>query len=162
MSFDNQGWMFYSGDISDENNLGFGVCFQDGITDGGDYLEMENALAVMLQGYQCQDITGDAIVDSTDWLIEEQAVAIIRIAYQPDPININEINNSILVSNSYKCVSINGEFLIPVFPKTKTNRNCSIYDLSGRLILKTNIEKISNHIFDIWLPDGVYVVIIEG
>jgi hypothetical protein len=82
-SFDAMGWMIYSGDISDANNLGLGVGYQDGIADSQDYSDMENAVSVILSGYVAEDVTGDGIVESSDYSLMENAVGAIRFANRP-------------------------------------------------------------------------------
>jgi hypothetical protein len=82
-SFDQSGWMIFSGDISDANNLGLGVGYQDGVIEAQDYLDMENAVAQIKMGYIVEDITGDGVVEAADYLIMENNVAAIRFALHP-------------------------------------------------------------------------------
>jgi len=76
-------WAFYSGDISDANNLGLGLGYQDQIIEAQDYLDLENAVSVILYGYHYEDLTGDGLVEASDYLIMENAVAAIRFALHP-------------------------------------------------------------------------------
>ncbi len=53
---------------------------QDGIVDGSDMLEIENASNFFLQGYNVQDLNGDGLVDGTDMLlIENNATFFIQV-----------------------------------------------------------------------------------
>jgi hypothetical protein len=72
---------FYSGDISDGSTGIIGV--QDGIVESQDYVDMENAVAVVLIGRNPQDITGDFIVESQDYLIEENNVGSVIFVNRP-------------------------------------------------------------------------------
>jgi hypothetical protein len=82
-TFDNMGWMIYSGDISDGTLNGTGLGNQDGIIEAQDYVDMENAVAIIKIGYQYEDLTGDGIVEAADYLIMENAVSAIRFAMRP-------------------------------------------------------------------------------
>jgi hypothetical protein len=73
-------WAIYSGDISDPF-LGLG--HQDQIIEAQDYLDMENAVAIIKSGYTFEDITGDGLVEAQDYLIMENAVAAIRGTVTP-------------------------------------------------------------------------------
>jgi len=76
-------WAIYSGDISDANLTGLGLGYQDGIIEAQDYLDMENAVAIIKTGYVYEDITGDGIVEAADYLLIENAVAAIRFTVHP-------------------------------------------------------------------------------
>jgi hypothetical protein len=76
-------WAIYSGDISDANYLGLGLGYQDGIIEAQDYLDEENAIGVILVGYQFEDITGDGIVESADYTLMENAVSAILFSNHP-------------------------------------------------------------------------------
>jgi hypothetical protein len=82
-SYDQMGWMFYSGDISDVNITGLGLGYQDNIVEAQDYLDIENAVAIIKVGYNPEDLTGDGIVEAADYLIMENAVSAIRYTYRP-------------------------------------------------------------------------------
>jgi hypothetical protein len=82
-SYDLMGWMIYSGDISDVNYQGLGLGYQDNLIEAQDYLDMENAVAIIKVGYNFEDVTGDGIVEAADYLIMENAVAAIRFTYRP-------------------------------------------------------------------------------
>jgi hypothetical protein len=71
----------YSGDISDANTAIIGV--QDGIIESQDYLDMENAVSVLLSGRVVQDITGDQLVEAQDYLVEENNVSLIVTVHKP-------------------------------------------------------------------------------
>ena len=73
-------WMIYSGDISD---LSLGVGYQDGIVESQDYLDMENAVAIISFGYVPEDISGDGIVEATDYAIMENNVASVVFSNYP-------------------------------------------------------------------------------
>jgi trimeric autotransporter adhesin len=79
-TFDQAGWAFYSGDISD---AALGIGFQDGVIESQDYGDMENAVSIILTGYVTQDITGDGVVESTDYSIMENNVRSIIFAMRP-------------------------------------------------------------------------------
>jgi hypothetical protein len=79
-TFDNGGFAFFSGDISDASS---GVGFQDNIVESQDYLDMENAVQLILLGYNPQDITGDGIVEAGDYLVMENNVNYVRFTLRP-------------------------------------------------------------------------------
>jgi hypothetical protein len=56
---------------------------QDGVVESQDYLDLENAVAVILQGYTVEDITGDGIVESVDYVLMENNVSAIITAMKP-------------------------------------------------------------------------------
>jgi hypothetical protein len=70
----------YSGDISDAV---YGAGLQDGVIESQDYLEMENAVSVILMGYVVQDITGDNVVESADYLLMENNVGSLIFCIKP-------------------------------------------------------------------------------
>ena len=76
-------YAIYSGDISDANNLGLGLGFQDGVVESQDYADMEAANSVNLGGYIVEDITGDGVVESTDYAIIEGNNAVNRGLTRP-------------------------------------------------------------------------------
>ncbi len=82
-SFDAMGWMIYSGDISDANNTGLGLGYQDEIIESADYTDMENAVSIIKLGYVFEDVTGDGIVESADYTLMENAVSAIRFSIHP-------------------------------------------------------------------------------
>ncbi len=57
-SFDQNGWMFYTGDLN-----------QDGSIDGSDFLELDPSIQNGDGGYTVGDLNGDGAVDGTDFLI---------------------------------------------------------------------------------------------
>ena len=63
--------------------MGLGLGYQDQIIEAQDYLDMENAVAIIKTGYVYEDITGDGVVEAADYLIMENAVAAIRFTYRP-------------------------------------------------------------------------------
>lgn len=80
-TYDNAGWSFYSGDIS---NAGTGVVdIQDGVMESADFSEMENAVSLTLTGYKTEDITGDGVVESTDYSIMQNNVYFTRSLIRP-------------------------------------------------------------------------------
>jgi hypothetical protein len=79
-TFDQMGWSFYSGDISDAS---IGVGYQDGIIEGQDYSDMENAVYIIATGYVPEDITGDAVVEGQDYSIMENNVYFIISSMHP-------------------------------------------------------------------------------
>ena len=81
LTYDNIGWSFYSGDISDANTATLGV--QDGVIESQDYSDMENAVSFTLTGYRVEDITGDGIVESSDYSIEEGNLYFTRSLVRP-------------------------------------------------------------------------------
>jgi hypothetical protein len=70
----------WSGDISHSS---LGVGFQDQIVESQDYVDMENAVTIILTGYVPQDLTGDGVVEATDYLIEENNVRAIIFTIKP-------------------------------------------------------------------------------
>jgi hypothetical protein len=82
-SFDAMGWLIYSGDISDANDQGLGLGYQDQIIEAQDYLDMENAVGIIKVGYVYEEVTGDGIVEAADYLIMENAVGAIRFSIHP-------------------------------------------------------------------------------
>ncbi len=68
-TYDNIGWAFYSGDISSAVTATQGI--QDGIIESQDYGDIENALAISLNGYVYSDITGDGLTESLDYSLIE-------------------------------------------------------------------------------------------
>jgi hypothetical protein len=74
-------YAMYSGDFSDAVTATVGV--QDGVIEAQDYLEMENAVYVILLGYNPQDITGDGIVEAADYLLIENNVRPILSTMRP-------------------------------------------------------------------------------
>jgi hypothetical protein len=70
----------YSGDISDAV---YGAGMQDGVIESQDYLEMENAVSIILMGYVSQDITGDNVVESGDYLLMENNVSSLIFCIKP-------------------------------------------------------------------------------
>jgi hypothetical protein len=74
-------WAIYSGDISDFNSGNIGV--QDDVVESQDYLDLENAVSVILLGYNFADLTGDGIVESADYLIMENNVSNIVYTIRP-------------------------------------------------------------------------------
>jgi Zn-dependent metalloprotease/subtilisin-like proprotein convertase family protein len=77
-TFDNR-WALFSGDISSANGLGI----QDQMVESQDYVDMENAVAVIATGYIVQDVTGDRIVESADYVLEENNVSAIVFTIRP-------------------------------------------------------------------------------
>jgi len=57
-SFDQNGWMFYTGDLN-----------QDGSIDGSDFLELDPSIQNGDGGYTVGDLNGDGAVDGSDFLI---------------------------------------------------------------------------------------------
>src|SRR5256885_6553975 len=80
-TFDQMGWAFYSGDISDASTGVVGV--QDGVIESQDYSDMENAVNIILTGYVYEDITGDGVVESSDYSLEENNVSSIIFSIHP-------------------------------------------------------------------------------
>jgi PKD repeat protein len=78
--FDLSGWAFYSGDISDSNT---GLGNQDGVIESQDYSDMENAVSVILTGYQFEDLTGDGVVESSDYSLMDNNVSSIIFSIHP-------------------------------------------------------------------------------
>ena len=78
---DQLGFAFYSGDISDAG-LGM-VGLQDGLMDGQDYSDMENAVYNILTGYITEDITGDGVVEGLDYSIMENNVYYVIYLIRP-------------------------------------------------------------------------------
>jgi hypothetical protein len=77
---DAMGWMMYSGDISDAS---LGIGYQDGVIEGQDYSDMENAVTITLTGYVYEDITGDGVVEGTDYSIMENNVYFVIFLHRP-------------------------------------------------------------------------------
>jgi PKD repeat protein len=73
-------WSIYSGDISDAI---FGIGHQDNLVEAQDYLDMENAVSIILSGYYPQDVTGDAVVEAADYLLMENNVARLIMTMRP-------------------------------------------------------------------------------
>jgi subtilisin-like proprotein convertase family protein len=71
----------FSGDIADANTNIVGQ--QDGVVEAIDYLEMENAVGVILLGYIPQDLTGDQVVEAMDYLVEENNVMALVFVMRP-------------------------------------------------------------------------------
>jgi hypothetical protein len=80
LTVDHLHWAFYSGDISD---AGLGLGYHDGIIEAQDYLDMENAVGIILSGYVYQDITGDGITEAFDYLIMENNVGSLVSLIRP-------------------------------------------------------------------------------
>jgi hypothetical protein len=79
-TFDQMGWAIYSGDISDQS---FGLGYQDGIIEGQDYSDMENAVYFIKEGYVPEDISGDGVVEGMDYSIMENNVYYIIYSIRP-------------------------------------------------------------------------------
>lgn len=77
---DQFGFAIYSGDISDAS---VGVGSQDGIIEGQDYSDMENAVYSILSGYNYEDITGDGVVEGFDYSIMENNVYYVIMVMKP-------------------------------------------------------------------------------
>jgi hypothetical protein len=77
---DNLYWSVFSGDISDAVN---GPGHQDLLVESQDFLDMENAVSNILNGYVVQDLTGDGVVESEDFLIVENNVRMIVFGLRP-------------------------------------------------------------------------------
>ncbi len=73
-------WAFISGDVS-SSSLGIG--YQDGIIESQDYSDLENAVQVVLAGYQFEDITGDGLVESDDYSVMENNLYFVFISMHP-------------------------------------------------------------------------------
>lgn len=73
-------WAFISGDVS-SSSLGIG--HQDGIIESQDYSDLENAVQVVLAGYQFEDITGDGLVESDDYSVMENNLYFVFISMHP-------------------------------------------------------------------------------
>lgn len=73
-------WAFISGDVS-SSSLGIG--YQDGIIESQDYSDLENAVQVVLAGYQYEDITGDGLVESDDYSVMENNLYFVFISMHP-------------------------------------------------------------------------------
>jgi hypothetical protein len=80
-TFDQQGWAIYSGDISDAGSAVIGN--QDGVIEGQDYSDMENAVSSILTGYVYADITGDGVVEGLDYSIMENNVYYVISVMRP-------------------------------------------------------------------------------
>ncbi len=154
-SWDTQVWMFYSGDISGAIVTGLGLCYQDGIIESSDYIYMLNAVSAILQGYICQDITGDGIVQADDWLIVDNATAAIRYEIPPAPVDIAEINYDKNQPNIFKCLIIDGKILTDF--TNLPDVYFSIYNLSGQKIFKTTKRELLNS-GNIKIRNGFYIL----
>jgi hypothetical protein len=71
---------FWSGDVTDSQT---GTGPQDGIIESADYLQIDNAVQIILSGYVNEDLTGDGVVEAEDYLIIENNVAGIIYAVRP-------------------------------------------------------------------------------
>jgi hypothetical protein len=76
---DNLYWAIYSGDISASG----GPDNQDQVIEAQDYLDLENAVNMILTGYSPADITGDGIVEATDYMFMENNVNGIIFTMRP-------------------------------------------------------------------------------
>jgi hypothetical protein len=77
---DQTAWAIYSGDISSAMS---GLGNQDGIIEGQDYSDMENAVYVIATGYIPADITGDGIVEGADYSMIENNVFYVLTFMRP-------------------------------------------------------------------------------
>jgi hypothetical protein len=77
---DQFGYAIYSGDISD---AAAGIGNQDGLIEGQDYSDMENAVYSILTGYTFEDITGDGVVEGSDYSIMENNVYYVITLMRP-------------------------------------------------------------------------------
>lgn len=71
----------YSGDISDNATSIVGQ--QDGVIEGQDYSDMENAVYLVSTGYIPEDITGDGVVEGLDYSIMENNVYYVISVFRP-------------------------------------------------------------------------------
>jgi hypothetical protein len=156
-SADHHGWMIFSGDISDANNLGLGVCYQDFVIEGQDYFDMENAQALAVHGYACEDITGDGMVNASDSIIMDDAVRSIRFTHPPDPISVNELAPVYIKQELIKCICINGQLN---FQKNNLDLKStySLFNINGQLLFRATVGELKDENHTIHIRDGVYLI----